>query len=206
MIAPDRFIARSSDREDWLKARTRGITATQVAKAASGPAGLKAELENIDFPLAVEVNDFMQWGTDREAEIAKQVKWETGIMPNDWLVSNVDEPWMLATPDGLSLDHNFSAEIKTVGEKTFAKWNGKIPILYRRQIQWQLHCAGSERAYFAAELRLGEPGAFVPGFELEMTQWVERDPKMIADLVSVAHVLFAQTVKRNDSTYKGMNF
>jgi hypothetical protein len=70
MIAPGRFVARSSDRELWLEARKQGVTATAVAKAASGPAGFRDQLEARRNPVDVEVNAFMAWGTFMEPSIA----------------------------------------------------------------------------------------------------------------------------------------
>lgn len=181
MIDVNRFIASSQTREAWLAARDRGVTATQVAKAST-PAGLKEVLAQIENPTPVEVNAYMQWGTDREAHIAHVVKERYGILPNDWLLC-ADGPgneWMLATPDGLSLDHTVIGEYKTSGKPL-----DKIPANYMRQVQWQLMVSGAERALFAYELRLEGPEGFVPGFDVEC-QWVERNEEMIYELIETA--------------------
>ena len=187
MIAPERFIARSSDRDAWLEARTRGVTATAVAKAASGPAGFRDQLEARRNPVDIEVNAYMAWGTFMEPVIARWVKDEFGIMPNEWLIAHsVGSPW-LATPDGLSLDHSVIAEIKTMGKPL-----EKPPLDHVRQMQWQMFVTGAEKCLYAWQLRVEVPGGFAPGWIEPRSLWVERDEKMIADLVKVAERLIEE--------------
>jgi hypothetical protein len=181
MIAIERFIVSSQTKDLWLAARDRGVTATQVAKAST-PAGMKEVLAQIENPTPVEANGFMDWGTYREAYIAHVVKERYGILPNDWLLcaDGAGNEWMLATPDGLSLDHSMIGEYKTSGKPL-----DKVPANYMRQVQWQLLVSGAERALFAYELRLEGPEGFCPGMDVEC-QWIERDEKMISDLIKVA--------------------
>lgn len=184
MIAPERFIVRSSDREAWLAARALGVTATMVSKAAAGAAGMRDVLAEIANPVPVVSNAFMDWGTLRESAIAMAVKDRFGVMPNDWLIRS--EPhadrWQLATPDGLSLDHKMIGEYKTGGKPP------SLPANYRRQIQWQLLVTGAESCVYAWEQRFGEPGGFYPSFDLHM-EIVERDDKEISKLIAVAEEL-----------------
>lgn len=184
MIAPERFIARSSDREAWLYARQQGITATMVAHGST-PAGFRDIVAQMENPTPIEPNAMMDWGNEREPHIAQIVKERFGIMPNDWLIAKDDglNRWQMATPDGLSLDHTTIAEIKTTGKPLDV-----IPIRYRRQIQWQLHVTGADRCLFAYELRLQGPEGFVPGFDV-VTQWVERDERQIVELIATAQQL-----------------
>ena len=188
MIAPGRFVARSSDRDAWLEARTHGVTATAVAKAASGPAGFRDQLEARRNPVDVEVNPYMAWGSFMEGSIALWVKEQTGIMPNEWLIAH-DDRRFLATPDGLSLDHTLIAEIKTMGTD-----REKPPLDHVRQMQWQMFCMGEQctRAFYAWQLRVDVPGGFAPGWIEPRSVWVERDEKMIADLVKVAERLIEE--------------
>ena len=139
MIDSKRFISRSSDRDAWLEARQMGVTATMVAKAASGSAGFRDQLQQRLHPVDVEVNAFMAWGSLMEAPIAMWVKDQTGIMPNEWLISHETDSRFLATPDGLSLDHSLIAEIKTMGKPLDAP-----PLDHVRQMQWQMFVAGEQ--------------------------------------------------------------
>jgi hypothetical protein len=195
MIAIERFIVSSQTKDLWLAARDRGVTATQVSKAST-PAGMKEVLAQIENPTPVEPNGFMDWGTQREAYIAHVVKERYGILPNDWLLcaDGAGNEWQMATPDGLSLDHKLIGEYKTSGKPL-----DKVPANYMRQVQWQLYVTGAEKCLFAYELRLEGPEGFVPGFDVEC-QWIERDEKMIADLIKVAeevqmHAVYMERTK-----------
>ena len=184
MIAADRFLARSSDRAHWLFVRDQGVTATMVARAAT-PSGFREVIEAFENPRVVEPNDVMRWGVEREPHIAAVVKERFGIMPNDWLIAKDSDAsrWMMATPDGLSLDHKWIGEYKTSGKPL-----DRIPIHYMRQVMWQLFVTGAERCLFAYEERLDGPDGFVPGLDVTC-QWVDRDEKMIKELVQVAEQL-----------------
>jgi len=178
LIPASRFIALSDDRSAWLAARALGITATQVAAAAteSGFAQVVAELR---YPSPVEDNAYMAFGRDSEAEIMRHAHLEHGILPSHWLIAGED-PRDLATPDGLSLDHTLVAEAKTTGKD----WSTP-PIKYRRQVMWQLHCTGAERGLLLWNLRVpDERGGFYLGWIEPKTLWIERDPKMINELVA----------------------
>ena len=196
MIGVERFIVSSQTKDLWLAARDRGVTATQVAKAST-PAGMKEVLAQIENPTPVEANAFMQWGTDREAHIAHVVKERYGILPNDWLLcaEGAGNEWMMATPDGLSLDHSVIGEYKTSGKSL-----DKVPANYMRQVQWQMFVTGARRTLFAYELRLEGPEGFVPGFDVEC-QWVERNDEMIGQLILTAqkvqeHAIFFERAKK----------
>jgi hypothetical protein len=182
VIAPERFLARSSDRDNWLWHRSQGVTATMAYRAAT-PSGFAEVVAQIENPVEIVPSPAMLWGVEREPHIAQVVKERYGIMPNDWLIAKdagLDQ-WQMATPDGLSLDHRFIGEYKTTGKPL-----DNIPIHYRRQIMWQLHVTDAERCLFAYEIRLETPdGRYAPDFDVSC-QWVDRDEKMIKELIEVA--------------------
>jgi hypothetical protein len=189
VIEVDRFLVRSSDREAWLWHRSQGVTATMVARAftTAGFAEVVAQMEN---PVEVTVNAYMEWGNEREPYIAQIVKERYGLLPNDWLISAgvslSPDRWMMATPDGLSLDH------KMIGEyKTGSSLGKTIKAEHVRQMQWQMWVTDAESCVYAFEERRDAPGGFAPGFDVEC-RVVERDEKLIKELVSVAEKL--QTV------------
>lgn len=183
MISPDRFIALSSDRDAWLAARRKGVTATEV-RDASTPAGFKEVLERRTNPTEIISNAYMQFGTDNEAWILGWLKNETGIMPSAWLIAAEGNPQYLATPDGLSLDHTRIAEVKTGGKEI-----NNPSLAHRRQVQWQLFCSGAESAVYAYMLRAEVNGIFVPAWLEPKTWLIERDETMIAGLVKTAELL-----------------
>ena len=173
--------------DEWYKARQYGVSATTVAKAASGPAGYQAELERNLHPEdnVVEDNAYMRFGRDMEEWLVTSLPQEFGIRPNDWLICGEgDYRWHLATPDGLNSDWSVIAEVKTTGKD----WDGTvIPIQYRRQVQWQLHVTGAKLCVFAWMLRTtSEFGDFTPAWMEPKRIIIERDEDMIADLIDVA--------------------
>jgi predicted phage-related endonuclease len=110
-----------------------------------------------------------------------------GVMPNDWLISSELCDHYLCTPDGLTLDHDAISEVKTTGKD----WNPvKIPLQYRRQVQWQLFVTGAEFCYFAWLLREERDGAFMPAWFEPKVITIDRDEEMIVSLVRVADDLW----------------
>ena len=188
MIDASRFIIRSTEYEGWLEARRGGVSATAVAAAAT-PAGFRDVVDNWGAP--VEVNDYMRFGSESEAELMRHAHQVHGIVPSDWLIAGED-PRHLATPDGLSLDHRLIAECKTTGKD----W-ATVPIKYRRQVQWQLHTTGAERCLFVWNIRVpDDSGWFYLGWIEPKTLWIERDEEMIADLKVTAERLLEATSER----------
>ena len=183
----ERMVARSGT-DEWYKARQYGVSATTVAKAASGPAGFDAELQRALNPEdhVVEDNAYMKFGRDWENWIVEALPTEYGIKANDWLICATGaDRWHLATPDGLNSDWSVIAEVKTTGKD----WDGStIPIQYRRQVQWQLHVTGATKCVFAWLLRAeADNGDFVPAWLEPKHVVMERDETMIAELKEVAN-------------------
>ena len=187
MIDAARFLVRSTDHEQWIAARAAGVSATTVADAAT-PAGFRDVVAARANPVPVEPNDYMLFGSESEPTLMEFAHREFGILPNDWLIRAEADGRHLATPDGLSVDHSVIAECKTTGKD----WGAKIPIRYRRQVQWQLYVTGAERCLFVWNLRVPDDSGW---FYLEWLDpkfvWIERDEKMIAELVDVADRLLS---------------
>lgn len=185
MISRDRFIvSKSADERGWLDARSTGVTATAVAEAASGPAGFSNVMKSWASTDPVIPNDFMRFGSDAEAWIMAQLP----VPENDWLICSEEDPRFMATPDGISGDGLTIAEVKTTGTD-WGVWS-KVPIKYRRQVQWQLFVCGAETCVFAWMLREEDPfGRFVPVWMSPRSVIVERDEAMIGQLKTVAVAL-----------------
>ena len=185
MISANRFIASvSQNKSDWLEARESAVTATTVARAAT-PRGFENETIHKMPRELVDGNAYIDFGVEMEPVIAKYVKDEFEIMPNDWLISaSEDHGKYMATPDGLSLDHVVISEIKTTGKDWGELKN--IPIHYRRQVQWQMYCTGALRCLFAWLLRLEVDGVMVPAWFEPKHIWIHRDEQEITKLKDVA--------------------
>ncbi len=189
MIPRERFLAsKSLDESAWLDARRGGVTATEVALAAT-PAGFVEAVERRRNPVEVMVNDYMAFGLLWEDFIVDKVAAEHGILANDWLIAGEDRRH-LATPDGLSENHQAIGEYKTTGKD----WETvqRLPLKYKRQVQWQLHVTGAELCVVAWLLREERDGAFMPAWWEPKWGVVERDEEMISGLVKVAGRLIGE--------------
>jgi putative phage-type endonuclease len=190
MLEPEQFVASKALGEtEWLAARRTGVTATQVAKGAT-PSGKKEVVEKYFEPFSDFDNPFMKFGRDQEPPLSMWVKDYCGVMPNDWLIRHHEDSLALATPDGISLGHDMISEVKTTGKD----WGSvdKIPIAYKRQVQWQLYVTGAERCVFAWMLRTEVDGRMVPGWFEPKVDTIYRDPEMIGDLKMAATMLWAE--------------
>lgn len=189
MITADRFLAaRHIDEDAWYAARRTGVTATAVAEVAA-KRDRAAAIRDWLSPEPFEPNDYMRFGTVSEPAIMQAAHDEHGILPVDWVIAGTDHRH-LATPDGLSLDHTHIAECKTTGDG----WEDaeanlkKLPIRYRRQVQWQLHVTDADACLFLWQLRIpDDAGWFRFGWFEPRTVWIERDEEMIRDLRLVGH-------------------
>jgi predicted phage-related endonuclease len=188
LIESGRFVAsKNVSAERWLSARREGVTATQVAKAAAGPGGFEQAVEDYRADFVEQDNPYMAFGRVWEGPLSIYLKERFEVMPNDWLISSSVSDHYLATPDGLTLTHEAISEVKTTGKD----WNPeRIPVQYRRQVQWQLFVTGAEKCFFAWMLREERDGAFLPGwFEPKVVE-MRRDEVMIRSLVTVADELW----------------
>ena len=190
--APDvaaRIVADSRDRVAWVRARSRGITATDVASLTSDRAiGRAADAKLLGSGFSG--NAYTAHGRAREPEIAGWVAATHGIQPSSALFHAVVEKRHLATPDGIAVDTSGRitlAEIKTTNKA----WRS-IPRTYLRQVWWQQHVLGAERTLVAWEQHDG----FVPVGDEPRCAWVDRDEAEIAKLVRLATALIDELYLR----------
>ena len=178
-----RILAHSSDRVAWLRARSRGITATDVAKLSTQASVLAAARQKV-HGTGFTGNVYTEHGKAREPQIAAWVRGEYGIDPSDALFHAVRDRRHLATPDGLALRDDGRLELAEI--KTTNKPWRSIPRHYLRQVWWQQYVLGAERTLFVWERHDG----FVPVGDPEC-RWIDRDENEIAALVSLATQLIA---------------
>ena len=184
-----RLVTDGTNRIEWLRARARGITATDVAKFStpkSIDAAAWSKLHGSNFG----GNAFTEHGKAREPEIAAWVLTEFSIEPSSALFHAAEDRRHLATPDGIGVRDDgllMLSEIKTTNKV----WR-TIPRNYMRQIWWQQYVLGAERTLVVWEQHEG----FVPLGEPEC-RWVDRDENEIAKLVGLAgqliDTLYART-------------
>lgn len=185
----ERIVADSSDRVGWLRARSRGITATDVAKLStphSIQVAATAKLHGTGF----SGNAYTDHGKAREPEIARWVAATHGIQPSSALFHAEAERRHLATPDGLATTESGAvvlAEIKT----TTKPWRS-VPRNYLRQVWWQQYVLGAERTLIVWE----QHENFVPVGDEPLCRWIDRDEKEIGRLVSLANALIDELHRR----------
>jgi hypothetical protein len=174
-----RIVADSADRVGWLRARSRGITATDVARLSSAKAIQAVVLDKL-YGNGFGGNAYTDHGRAREPEIARWVAKHHLIEPSSKLFHARGEKRHLATPDGVAERPGgliVLAEIKT----TKKEWRS-IPRSYLRQVWWQQYVLGAERTLVVWEQHVD----FVPVAGDPRCQWVDRDDNEIHRLVGLA--------------------
>lgn len=179
----DRVVARVEDRVAWIRARSRGVTATDAARLSSTKA-VRAVAQDKLLGTGFGGNAYTDHGRAREPEIARWVRANHGILPSSTLFHADGEPLHLATPDGVVVKDGavVLAEIKTTGHA----WRS-IPRSYLRQVWWQQYVLGAERTLVVWE----EHEGFVPVHPEPRWQWVDRDDNEIHMLVGLAGQLLS---------------
>jgi hypothetical protein len=175
----DRIVARSADRVAWLRARSRGITATDVARL-SGAASIQAVALDKIHGSGFGGNAYTDHGRAREPEIARWVEARYGIVSSDALFHAEGQTEHLATPDGLAVAASGALELAEI-KTTKSAWRS-IPRSYLRQVWWQQYVLGAERTLLVWE----QHDNFVPTHPEPKWQWIDRDENEIHLLVSLA--------------------
>ncbi len=173
-------VADGSDRLEWLKARARGITATDVAQL-SGPASVARVARDKAEGTGFTGSRFTQHGIEREPILAEWMTDRFDVHASRGLYCSTANDRHLATPDGIGETADGSGLI--LGEiKTSTKPFTRIPPNYRRQILWQQYVLGASRTVLIWEQHIN----FVPVREPTYV-WVDRDDDQIAKLISLAN-------------------
>lgn len=183
-----RVVTDGSDRMAWLRARARGITATDVAKLSTPRSIDSAAWEKLNGSRFTG-NAYTEHGKAREPEIAAWVLREHGIAPSRALFHAETDLRHLATPDGLVERQGGSLELAEI-KTTNKEWR-TIPRHYLRQVWWQQYVLGAERTLVVWERHEG----FVPVGDPEC-RWIDRDENEIARLVGLAGQLIDTLIAR----------
>lgn len=176
----DRIVARAVDRVAWLRARSRGITATDASRL-SGQASVAAVATSKLHGSSFGGNAYTDHGRAREPEIALWVERNFGIVASDALFHAAGQPAHLATPDGLAMAASGQLELAEI-KTTKSGWSS-IPRSYLRQVWWQQHVLGAERTLLVWE----QHHDFVPAAGDPQFRWIDRDEAQIQLLVTLAN-------------------
>ncbi|MBL3685792.1 recombinase [Leucobacter zeae] len=172
----------------WMRARARGITATDVAKLST-PRSIEAAAHEKLHGSRFTGNAYTDHGKAREPAIASWVLREYAIEPSQALFHAETDLRHLATPDGLALRSHGGIELAEI--KTTNKVWRSIPRNYLRQVWWQQYVLGAERTLMVWERHED----FVPVGDPEV-RWIDRDENEIERLVTLASRLIDVLIER----------
>ncbi|UBH04948.1 hypothetical protein K8P10_000459 [Leucobacter sp. Psy1] len=183
-----RVVTDGTDRVAWMRARSRGITATDVAKLST-PRSIETAAHAKLFGTSFSGNIYTDHGRAREPEIAAWVLREHTISPSAALFHAASDLRHLATPDGIVEREDGRIELAEI-KTTNKEWRS-IPRHYLRQVWWQQYVLGAERTLMVWERHEG----FVPVGDPEC-RWIDRDENEIARLVGLAGQLIDTLIAR----------
>jgi putative phage-type endonuclease len=147
-------IIETDSRTQWLKARRKGIGASDIA-AIMGVSPWSTPLQVwvskvTDEAPEVEQTEAMEWGQRLEESIIQAFEDRTGDYCDHHgaLWQHDSKGWMLATPDAVIMDDG--EEWGVVEAKTTNDWEwDEIPPHYMMQVQWQMATLEVEHGYLA---------------------------------------------------------
>lgn len=157
-VTPDRA-REEAERAEWLEWRRGGIGSSDVA----GILGLSRWVSPMSVwtdktGLVVDDkdNEYMEYGRRAEPMVAGYFHDRTGIYLTNpqFRAQHPDIPHHRSTLDGLASETpDLASEFGALGviEATTTGWKkwDEIPDPYKCQGQWQMHCTGLDRAWFA---------------------------------------------------------
>ena len=181
---------KTESREQWLDARRKYVTATEVAQLARRGQDYWDELREIKAGqrTAPDISNLpaVRHGREREALIAPYVQsLEKGMVPNEDLY--VRNQRYAATPD--LVGDGIVGEIKTIKDTRLAKLQqakGWPTGQYYDQVQWQLFVTGAIACIFAWEPYEDWDGELVPREDMREHITIHRDEERIKALQEVA--------------------
>lgn len=165
MARPYREIRFSGTPEEvnaqWVEARRNGIGGSDVASIMglnkfSSPLSVWLVKTGREDPPDLSGKEAVEWGNRLEDAVADKFADEhpelTVRRRNATLVS-LDRPWAFANLDRWVTDgegHVGILEVKTVGSRRAADWDGGVPIYYMTQVAHYMSVTGYGYAYVAA--------------------------------------------------------
>ena len=181
---------KTESREQWLDARRRYVTATEVAQLVRRGQDYWDELREIKAGsrTAPDISGLpaVRHGREREALIVPYVQsLEEGMVPNDDLYVRSER--YAATPD--LVGDGIVGEIKTIKDTRLAKLQqarGWPTGQYYDQVQWQIFVTGAISCIFAWEPYEDWDGELVPREDMREHITIHRDHVRINQLQEVA--------------------
>ena len=143
-------VASSDDWDEWLRTRSRSVTATDIARLASGGpavwATIRAEKQG---HRSFHGNKYTEWGKAREPIIAAWAEPALNMLHNTTFYVR-DGTNIGATPDLITRDDSLVGDIKTAKLPESGEWT-LPPQKYIDQCLIQMYVMGAEGAALVVE-------------------------------------------------------
>lgn len=145
----------------WLRARKKGVSATEAAGLMTGASALDLwgkKTGRVD-PDDLSKNERVFWGNQNQNAILSGYAEERYagrvVVPTYDMIRSQEHPWLLATLDAWTLHEDWGMvplDAKNTDKFMEYKWEDGIPENYRWQIIQQAVCAGAKGASIACLL------------------------------------------------------
>lgn len=137
---------------EWLEMRKKYITATDAASIMGcSPWRSALELWKLKVGLTEEPpqSERMRRGLYLEEDARKKFEQETGILTFPKIFISEENPWAMASLDGITMDGDAILEIKCPSQRIHEMAEkGKLPPYYYAQVQHQLMVTNLPMAYY----------------------------------------------------------
>ena len=182
-----RAVASSDDWDEWLRTRSSSVTATDIARLASGGpavwATIRAEKQG---HRSFQGNKFTEWGKAREPVIAAWAEPALNMLHNTTFYVR-DGTKHGATPDLITRDDSLVGDIKTAKLPESGEWT-MPPQNYIDQCLWQMYVMGAEGAALVVEFHED----FRPTSLEPRVYWIDYNQDRIDYLLDLAEQFAAE--------------
>lgn len=186
--AAKQILRADAPQEAWLTARKEGIGGSDVSAILGlNPYSSAYEvwLDKIGEREAIKQNNAMRWGHLHEPAMRQAFVEDTGLKVRSvGLLRSKEHPFMQITPDGLVEDGGVFESKTTIGWLSSEWENDQIPDHAELQVQHAMAVTGRSHAWVVG---------LIDGRDWNVRR-VERDEKMIADLIEIERTFWMENV------------
>ena len=177
---PFEVVCSTDDRGEWLRERTGGIGASEMA-AVMGLYKYSSALEvyarkiGAFDPCNDDAGEPAYWGTQLEDLVVNEFAKRTGktVIRQQHLLRSTVYPWALSTLDAAVFPEAVPVEAKTASAYLLDDWTNGTPLYYRIQCHQQMLVTGTDRVYAAC----------LVGGQKFVWDVVERDEALISQII-----------------------
>lgn len=188
------------DRTEWLKARKKGVGASDISSLAGvNPwrSAFDVYIDKTSDEINEFSNQFTHWGNILEPVVADEFGRVMNAQikaPPKPIMSLPDHPHIMASLDRIAImpdGEEVVVEVKTTSSRNASKWGeqmtDQIPIQYLVQVHYQLGISGHKTAYVPVLIDTSD-------FRIYR---IDRDDEVVKQLQDIAHEFWDRVAKRN---------